>query len=394
LQRFTGNGFEEQVIPLTSVITPAIIQVALEDPSSRQNSDGSFDFAHAGSGDAALLPRDKSDSATGGVRSGSRAGAIVAGVLVSVVGAATLAAVIVCAVKRRQIATQEWAHPLGKPLRISSSQNSANTPRFGPVVDSPRFTPKAGSPRSYSQGSGTASPRATYPGSPRFGGSGIGSCGSPRMNARLNAAGPLAEGVLAIPDDALEQAAIATKAAERWRSFGGTSSDGGASVASVDADTGICTEGISPSKPEPARCDPLKSARLHTECSDVDLPGPAAASGGAGSAAECGQAEPEISVEPDQAGGSLRPEHSSLGGALTEPYRHSLTSTEASDELPLPEVEPKAFMVSSNSLFEDEGVGLDEADQLPGWAPVRAPACHLLSLDEEDHMSDSSLDSK
>jgi hypothetical protein len=311
-----------------------------------------------------------------------RAGAIVAGVLVSVVGAATLAAVIVCVVKRRQIAKQEWAHPLSKPLRISSSQNAANAPRFVPLVDSPRFTPRAGSPKSYSHdtASGTASPRATYPGSPRIT-NGIGSCGSPRMNARLNAAGPLAEGVQAITEDALAQAAIASKAAERWRSFGGTSSDGGASVASVDADSSMCTEGISPSKPEPARCGPVMSARLHTERSDIEL-------SAAHLPAEV-QAHAEITPEPE-----LRPEDSSLGGALTEPYRHSLTSTEASDELPLPEVEPKAFMVSSNSLFEDEGLGHDEAGQLPGWAPVRAPACHLLSLDEEDQLSDSSLGSK
>jgi hypothetical protein len=197
--------------------------------------------------------------------------------------------------------------------------------------------------------------------------------------------------VLAVSEDALQQAAIASNAAQRWRSFGGTSSDGGASVASVD-DGGVCTEGISASKPEPARCDPLKSARLHTERSDTELP---AASGGSPDVRAAAQAQPEISAEPEiSAARSVRPEDSSLGGALTEPYRASLTDTEASDELPLPEVEPKAFMVSSNSLFEDEGVGLDEADQLPGWAPVRAPACHLLSLDEEDQMSDSSLGSK
>jgi hypothetical protein len=392
MQSFTGEGFEQKVIPLSSVITPAIIQVALEDPSSQQrnqNPDGSFDFDHTD--DAAMVPRARSASSSSGMRSGSRAGAIVAGVLVSVVGAATLAAVIVCIVKRRQIAKQEWAHPLSKPLRISSSQNSASHPRFGPVVDSPRFTPRSGSPRSYSQDTGS-SPRATYPGSPRFGG-GIGSCGSPRANARLNAAGPLGESVMAVSEDALAQAAIASKAAERWRSFGGTSSDGGASVASVDTD-GICTEGISASKPEPARCDPLKSARLHTQRSDTELPG---ISGGSADAAQARsasrQAQSEITAEPEQARTSLRPEDSSLGGALTEPYRASL-SDEASDELPLPEVEPKAFMMSSNSLFEDEGVGLDEADQLPGWAPVRAPACHLLSLDEEDQMSNSSLGSK
>lgn len=352
--------------------------MALEDPSRGQNPDGSLD-----SGDTSLAPRTRSSGASS--RNGSRAGAIIAGVLVSVVGAATLAAVVVCVVKRRQVAQQEWAHPLSKPLRISSGQNSANS----------RFVPVTCSPRSYSHDSaGTASPR--------FSG-GIGSCGSPRMNARLVAsAGPLAEGVLAVTEDALDQAAIAAKAAERWRSFGGTSSDGGASVASVEArgssaGGGLATEGVSAAKPEPADCGPLKSARLHTEASDAELPSAASAETAGVSAlisdsdpGVAHEAHPEISAER----ASLRPEDSSLGGALTEPYRHSLTSTEASDELPLPEVEPKAFMVSSNSLFEDEGVGMDEADQLPGWAPVRAPACHLLSLDEEDRLSDSSMDSK
>jgi hypothetical protein len=388
MQSFTGEGFEQKVIPLSAVITPAIIQVALEDPSSQQP-----DFDHS---DASIIPRARGTGSSSGMRSGSRAGAIVAGVLVSVVGAATLAAVIVCIIKRRQIAKQEWVHPLSKPLRISSSQNSGNHPRFGPVVDSPRFTPRAGRPRSYSQDK-TSSPQATYPGSPRFG-SGIGSCGSPRANARLNAAGPLGEGVLAVTEDALQHVAIASKAAERWRSFGGTSSDGGASVASVEND-GPCIGGISASKPEPTECEPSKSARLHTKRSDAKLPAAFGGSANGRTEAPAGpvsdQSAPEISAEPEiSAGRSLRPEDSSLGGALTEPYRASLTSTEASDELPLPEVEPKAFMVSSNSLFEDEGLGLDEADQLPGWAPVRAPACHLLSLDEEDQMSDSSLGSK
>lgn len=183
--------------------------------------------------------------------------------------------------------------------------------------------------------------------------------------ARPRYAGPLAEGV--IGEEALDSAtaAAAGKASEQaWnQSFGG-SSDGTTEHVSF--------EGMSPRKTEPAACAPLNSAILQTERSlaaPTDL--------------LLGDVEREISPAP--LGDAV------TGAATAAIHRPSLTSTEASSEdLELPDVEPKNFMVSSNSLFEDEEHAREHRQHFgqPGLASVRAPACQLLSLDEEDHLSD------